>query len=130
MIRYQVRPDTAEALVTFTLQDVDPVHRTVAVVGDFNDWDPTAHVMDADGADRLRTATMSVPVGHRYAFRYLTDDGTWLDDDDPHDRHDNGMGGQNCVLDLCAEGDGSDAPVPGLDEPTASMAPGDGVPPG
>lgn len=122
MIRYELRPETGEAVVTFTVRADDFAGQTMAVVGDFNGWDPTAHAMDTDAASGVWTTSIPMPVG-RYAFRYLTGDGTWLNDDGPHGWEDNGMGADNSVLDLGAGDDGyREEVVPGLDEPTTSMA--------
>lgn len=76
--------------------------QALAVVGDFNDWDPTATPMRPEGS--LRSATISLPVGGSYAFRYLAEGGRWFDDDDAHGYQANGFGGHDCVLDLSPAG--------------------------
>ncbi|MBG0560017.1 isoamylase early set domain-containing protein [Actinoplanes aureus] len=65
--------------VTFCLPADQPAGR-VSVVGDFNDWQPGLHELQAR---RNGTRTVSVPLepGH-YAFRYLASDGVWLDDEE------------------------------------------------
>ncbi len=53
--------------------------RKVALVGDFNDWDPKATLMK-----RLRNGefkiTLDLERGRRYQFRYLIEDRTWEND--------------------------------------------------
>lgn len=42
----------------------------------------------------MRTATLTLPAGNRYAFRYLADGGRWFNDEDADGYRDNGFGGQ------------------------------------
>lgn len=64
--------------VTFSLPADEPAGR-VSVVGDFNDWEPGRHELQAR---RNGTRTVSVPLDPgRYRFRYLASDGVWLDDE-------------------------------------------------
>jgi len=80
--------------ITFTLP---ADHDVVSVVGDFNDWDPRALRTRRRGA--ARSASIEVLPG-RYAFRYVTTDGEWFDDDDVQDVEPNGFGGLNRVIDV------------------------------
>jgi 1,4-alpha-glucan branching enzyme len=81
--------------ITFTV----PADRdAVSVVGDFNDWDPSALPMERQGD--VRAASVEVDLGRRYAFRYVTRDGEWFDDDDVSEFEPNGLGGFNGVIDL------------------------------
>ena len=64
--------------VTFALPADEPAG-TVSVVGDFNDWQPGKHELQAR---KNGTRTVSVPLEPgRYAFRYLATDGVWFDDE-------------------------------------------------
>lgn len=83
--------------VTFVVPE-DTVEGAVAVVGDFNDWDPTATPLRKQG--NQRRAALTVPSGRRYAFRYLGQDGRWFNDDAADDYEGNDYGGQNGVIDL------------------------------
>ena len=53
--------------------------QSITLVGDFNDWDPTATPMD-----RLKsgdfTATLYLDLDRNYEFRYLADGETWMND--------------------------------------------------
>ena len=52
---------------------------TVALCGEFNEWDPTQHPMKRrrDGSFSL---TISLKPGHEYRFRYLLDGERWEND--------------------------------------------------
>ncbi|GAA4970020.1 isoamylase early set domain-containing protein [Actinoplanes utahensis] len=70
--------------VTFSLPAAEPAGR-VSVVGDFNDWEPGRHELQAR---RNGTRTVSVSLGPgTYKFRYLATDGIWLDDEDGSELH-------------------------------------------
>lgn len=66
--------------ITFRLPpESAPDDQSVALVGEFNDWNPSATPMK-----RLRSGEYSVTVdletGREYAFRYLIGEGTWTND--------------------------------------------------
>ncbi|MGH9222370.1 MAG: isoamylase early set domain-containing protein [Acidimicrobiales bacterium] len=84
--------------VTFTLAQDGLDGQAVAVVGDFNDWDPAAAPMTRKGGARL--AAVSVAAGARYAFRYLCEDGQWLNDEAADAYEPNEFGVDNSILDL------------------------------
>ena len=69
----------------------------VSVVGDFNDWDPFVHPL-RPRSNGTKSVTVTLPVSQRFAFKYLDDDGRWLDDDNADEYVDNGVGGLNSVL--------------------------------
>jgi 1,4-alpha-glucan branching enzyme len=74
----------------------DAVAGTVSVVGDFNGWDPFAHPLQPR-RNGTRSVVVTLPPGHRFAFRYLAEGGRWHDDDtgavEP-----NGIGGYNAII--------------------------------
>lgn len=57
--------------VTFELHPESEVH-TVALCGEFNDWNPTTHLMKRrkDGSFSL---TLSLLGGQQYRFQYVLD---------------------------------------------------------
>jgi len=65
--------------VTFTLPTGEPAG-PVSVVGDFNGWDPLAHPLRRR-ANKTRSASVTVPPGSTFRFRYLADGGQWFDDE-------------------------------------------------
>jgi hypothetical protein len=65
--------------VTFSLPAAEPAG-AVSVVGDFNDWDPSAHPLRLR-ANQTRSASVTVPMGSTLRFRYLAEGGVWFDDE-------------------------------------------------
>jgi 1,4-alpha-glucan branching enzyme len=97
MIQRERKAGSDDVKVRFLLS-AQAVEGAAAVVGDFNGWDPSSTTFRRRG-DQL-TASITVPAGRRYAFRYLSGDGSWFNDDEADDYEPNGFGGHNCVLDL------------------------------
>jgi len=65
--------------VTFSLPAGEPAG-AVSVVGDFNDWDPSAHPLRTR-SNQTRSVSVSVPAGSTLRFRYLAEGGMWFDDE-------------------------------------------------
>src|SRR4029077_19633274 len=65
--------------VTFSLPTDEPAG-AVSVVGDFNNWDPSAHPLRV-GSNQPRSASVTVPTGSTLRFRYLAEGGMWFDDE-------------------------------------------------
>jgi 1,4-alpha-glucan branching enzyme len=53
--------------------------QTVALCGEFNGWDPTAHPMKRQKDGRF-ALTLSLATGQSYRFRYLLDGTRWEND--------------------------------------------------
>ena len=98
MVRCEPMKGGKQVKVTFTVGEDGMGGQTLAVVGDFNDWDPTATPLQPQGT--LRVATIKVPAGGRYAFRYLAEGGRWFNDEAAGAYQPNGFGGDDCILDL------------------------------
>jgi 1,4-alpha-glucan branching enzyme len=64
--------------VTFELPATDG--RSVAVLGDFNGWQPDALPMKLRKKDGVFTAAADLPQGATYQFRYLVDGQEWVTD--------------------------------------------------
>ncbi len=66
--------------VTFTV-DAELINgaREVAILGEFNNWDPTDFNM-RKLKDGSFTKTIELEVGHEYQFRYLVDGEKWIND--------------------------------------------------
>ncbi len=75
----------------------DRVAGKVSVVGDFNSWDPHAHPL-RKRSNGTRSVSVSLPAGRRFAFRYLVEDGRWLDDEEANAFEPNGVGGVNGIV--------------------------------
>jgi 1,4-alpha-glucan branching enzyme len=97
VIRWEIDESGKRATLTFTLA-ADGFAGDVAVVGDFNDWQPGATVLRREGD--VLTASVTVEPGTRYAFRYRTADGRWFNDEAADDYEGNEFGGSNSVADI------------------------------
>jgi len=87
----------SEVDVTFTIParpDIDDA----AVVGDFNDWSTTATTMARVG-DTF-SATVTLPAGRRYQFKYLLNGELWENDWAADEYVANRHGGDDSVVDL------------------------------
>ena len=73
-----------------------PGAQSVAVAGDFSEWEPTFALDDADG-DGVWTGRVPVRPGvHSYMF--LIDGAEWQTDPNADSYQDDGFGNQNAVL--------------------------------
>jgi 1,4-alpha-glucan branching enzyme len=98
VIHHEAERGGDQVRVTFSIPDDGPNGQAVAVVGDFNGWDPTATPTRRKG--NRREATITMQVGRRYAFRYLCKDGTWFNDGGADAYELNEFGSYDSVLDL------------------------------
>jgi 1,4-alpha-glucan branching enzyme len=94
-------PSTKEGFVrvTFVLPSTMWAER-VNLVGEFNDWDTRATPMTHNRSDANWKATIEVPGGRRYRFRYLVDGKEWLNDWHADDHMENPYGSYDSVVDL------------------------------
>ncbi|MDQ4096656.1 MAG: isoamylase early set domain-containing protein [Actinomycetota bacterium] len=97
MIERQAMDAKGRVKVTFVLAE-GGIDGQVAVVGDFNGWDPTAAPLRKRGGRRV--ASVFLLPGRRYAFRYLGEGGQWFNDDAADDYEPNEYGGSDSVVDL------------------------------
>ena len=88
--------DKGGVRLTFVLSLQD-TPEPVSVLGDFNNWDPHAHPLKKR-ANGTRSATVVVPAGGRYAFKYLADGGTWFTDTDADEHASNEYGQVNSIV--------------------------------
>jgi 1,4-alpha-glucan branching enzyme len=66
--------------VTFVVS-AEQCDQPVSVVGDFNGWDPLATPL-RKRSNGTRSATLELPAGGAYRFKYLADGGSWFCDPD------------------------------------------------
>ena len=85
----------ADAGTTFAVWA--PNAERVSVVGDFNDWDPDACRLE-ELEDGALGATLALPAGARYEFRYRDGRGRWFNDEAADDYVDNRRGETNGVF--------------------------------
>ena len=81
--------------VTFALP-VDEVDQSVSVVGEFNGWDPFTHPLKKR-SNGTRSVSVELATDRAYRFKYLTEDGSWLLDDDA-EAVDNGAAGVDSLI--------------------------------
>ena len=96
MIRRKRIKDSEEIKVTF-VQPLNEEHGRIFVVGDFNNWEIGAHPL-RKRSNGTASAVLTLNSGDRYAFRYVTEDGRWFNDEKADDYEPNGIDGFNCVV--------------------------------
>ncbi len=96
MIKRQKLKDADKVRVTFTLPS-DQVESETSVVGDFNDWSSDTHIMKKRNNGTYSVAA-TLDEGGRYAFRYYTAEGAWIDDEQADEFVQNEHGGQNGII--------------------------------
>ena len=97
MIRKQKVKKTGETKVTFVISGDHEHAGKVSVVGDFNDWDPSALILKKR-SNNTYSASITLPAGQRYAFRYRTPEEVWFNDE-AADQYQMGDAGQdNCIV--------------------------------
>ncbi|MCL2789470.1 MAG: isoamylase early set domain-containing protein [Desulfobulbus sp.] len=82
--------------VTFKYENEEKAESAV-VAGEFNDWSPQEAPMKKlkDGSF---SATLSLPAGRSYCFRYVLDGGVWVNDAEADGYSPNEYGETNSVL--------------------------------
>jgi 1,4-alpha-glucan branching enzyme len=81
--------------VTFKVKPEDAVE--VAVLGDFNEWNPGANPLKRR-KDGTFSTTLSLKAGNDYRFRYLLDGKRWENDQEADGQVVNRFGSRDCVL--------------------------------
>ena len=89
--------------VTFSIP-IEWLPTKVAVVGDFNGWDPGANPMRKKGGNW--TTSVVLEAGHQHRFRYLDVDGRWHDDPAADAVALNDVGATDCIIDLTEPAEG------------------------
>ncbi|MEM1125693.1 MAG: isoamylase early set domain-containing protein [Bacteroidota bacterium] len=98
MIDKKVSAKGTKARVSFELP-AEAAENSVAVVGDFNEWNPEANPMKLLKKGTWK-ATISLDTGSNYQFRYLLDNQTWRNDEEADAYVPNEFAEENCVLEL------------------------------
>ena len=96
MIRKQNLNGGEQIKVTFLLPEDHP-YGTIAVVGDFNGWDPNANVFKRRSNKAYSTSVRLEPGG-RYAFRYFSAEAGWINDETADGYEPSGFGSDNGIL--------------------------------
>lgn len=96
MVKKQFFP--AKCKVTFRLPGKKINAESVALLGDFNNWDPKATPMEALKSGEFK-AVIDLENNTTYQFRYLINQKDWYNDPEADDYVINEYGGHNCVVD-------------------------------
>lgn len=80
----------------------DVAVKSVHLVGDFNNWDPTATPMKRNKQKWYRVA-LDLEPGRSYQFRYLVNGEHWLNDWHADDYVPGEYGQDNCIVVTLAE---------------------------
>src|SRR5215204_924802 len=97
--------------ITFTLPaEVVANANSGLLLGDFNNWDDTKAPQLKKQKDGSMKATLVLEDGRTYQYRYLLDDGRWVNDYTAETyAHVSGFGVDNCVITVPAKEEFSDA---------------------
>ena len=79
------------------------------LLGDFNDWNEVNGIRLKKKKDGSLKTTLELEAGKSYQYRYLLDDGRWVNDDSADSSaHVNGYHVENCVIAVPAKIDKPD----------------------
>tara|TARA_R110002049_G_scaffold232546_1_gene405145 strand:+ start:7393 stop:7704 length:312 start_codon:yes stop_codon:yes gene_type:complete len=103
MLKKEFLKDNKTCKVTFMI-DHGPVAEAevVSLVGDFNDWDPSADPMKRSKDGRF-SKSVKLDCGDRYQFRYVIDGTVWENDAEADDYVPTPFGSDNSVVDVPAQ---------------------------
>jgi 1,4-alpha-glucan branching enzyme len=87
-----------EILVHFTL--TAPNARQVAVVGDWNSWQPDINKLVDDDGDGVWELKLKISAGKEYRYQFLIDGERWVPDPNSLINLADGFGGVDSVLQL------------------------------
>ena len=96
---------TMEKKVTFSLSAEIVGEATSAILlGEFNNWDANNGITLKKQKDGSLKATASLEAGKSYQYRYLLNDGRWVNDERAENYvHANGFAVENCVITVTEE---------------------------
>lgn len=97
MINKEYTPKRTICKVTFSVPK-DKVADGVSVVGDFNDWDPTANPLEENG-ETYKT-TLRLKPKKTYQFRYFVNGEFYENDEEADSYAPNEFGTENSVLEI------------------------------
>jgi hypothetical protein len=95
-------PDTSpicSAEVQFSLRICDSKAHTVAIAGDFNDWNPQANLLEDPEGDGIWTGTLKLEPG-RYEYMFVLDGEKWFPDPNALRYVKDGFGNKNAILEV------------------------------
>jgi hypothetical protein len=87
--------------VQFSLRAGAESISSVAVVGDFNDWNPNKHLLQDENEDGIWTATLRLEPG-RYEYMFILDGQKWVPDPEAYRYVRDGFGNKNAVIEIAS----------------------------
>lgn len=98
MITKQFLKSKPVCKATFTLsEEAVPAAQSVALLGEFNNWDPANAVEMKKQKDGAYKAVVELETGKEFQFRYLVDGQNWVNGD--ADKYvQSPFGADNCVV--------------------------------
>jgi len=96
MIKKNYSKTAAQCRVTFQYPNEEDAG-TVALAGEFNDWDINANQMKKRKNGNFST-TITLKAGHSYRFRYVVDGERWCNEMDADGYVYNCHGDEDCVV--------------------------------
>lgn len=88
------------AIVTVRLELRAPEAERVAVVGDWNGWDPSTHPMADMDQDGIWEIEVEVKSDAEYQYQFLINGERWIPDPEAPMTVSDGFGGENSVLNI------------------------------
>ena len=99
MIEKQTGSNGKSVKVIFQLP-ADAAQKSVAVVGDFNDWSESKHQMKLDKKKGVWSKAISLKPNSAYQFRYYIDEQEWRNDDQADRYEQSPYFSENSVIEL------------------------------
>jgi 1,4-alpha-glucan branching enzyme len=99
MIHKSTSPRGKSAKVTFELP-ADVAQKSVAIVGDFNEWNEKKDQMKLDAKKGVWSKTLSLKPGATYEFRYFIDEQQWRNDEQADRYESNPFFTENSVIEV------------------------------
>ncbi len=96
MLKKNYSKTRSSCRVTFKLP-ADIEAETVALLGDFNEWNADSHLLTRR-KDGSHSTTVSLEAGQDYRFRYLLDNDRWVNDEAADREVANRFGTRDCVI--------------------------------
>lgn len=87
------------AEVQFTLRLSEGKFQTVAIAGDFNQWNSRSNCLEDPDGDGIWTVTLKLPLG-RYEYMFVLDGKEWIPDPNANRFVRDGFGNKNAVLEI------------------------------
>lgn len=87
------------AEVQFSLRINDNKTHTVAIAGDFNNWDPQMNILEDPESDGIWTGTLKLEPG-RYEYMFVMDGEKWFPDPNALRYVKDGFGNKNAILEI------------------------------